>query len=66
MNLNADDMQFFTDATPKGFGGYFQRKWFFGHFDKNLVPDNTKAPMALFELYPVAMTNVLSGPLWCK
>ena len=24
--INADDIQFFTDAIPKGFGGYFQGK----------------------------------------
>ena len=61
-----NDMQFFTEATPKGFGGYFQGKCFFGHFDKSLVPDDTKASIALFELYPIVVATVLWGPLWCR
>ena len=64
--ISADDLEFFTDATPKGFGGYFQGKWFLGHFDINFVPDDAKSSMALFELYPIVVATVLWGPLWCR
>ena len=62
----AEDLQFFTDATPTGFGGYFRGKWFWGKFDDNLIPEDTKASMAFFELYPIVMASVLWGHLWCK
>ena len=60
----AEDFEFYTDATPVGFGGYFQGKWFYGNFDKDLVPQSCKASMALFELYPIVMAAVLWGDLW--
>lgn len=62
----AVDLEFFTDATPNGFGGYFQGKWFYGHFDSDLVPSNCKASMALYELYPIVMAAVLWGHQWSK
>lgn len=60
-DTNAEDLQFFTDATPTGFGGFYQGKWFSGRFEDNMIPDNTKASMALFELYPIVMATVLWG-----
>lgn len=62
----ASDLQFFTDATPNGFGGYYNGKWFYGKFDKDMIPSSCKASMALFELYPVVMAAVLWGKYWCK
>ena len=62
----SEDFEFFTDATPVGFGGYFKRKWFYGSFDKDLVPESCKASMALFELYPIVMAAVLWGEQWCR
>ena len=62
----AEDLEFYTDATPVGFGGYFQGKWFYGRFDKDLVPQSCKASMALFELYPIVMAAVLWGEQWCR
>ena len=59
-------MQFFTDATPTGFGGYFNGKWFCDKFEENMIPDDCKASMALFELYPIVMSAVLWGHEWCK
>lgn len=63
-DTNAEDLQFFTDATPTGFGGFYQGKWFSGRFEDNMIPDNTKASMALFELYPIVMATVLWGHSW--
>lgn len=62
----AAEFQFFTDATPTGYGGYFNGKWFSGRFEENLVPTGTKSSMALFELYPVVVAAVLWGHLWCR
>ena len=64
--INADDLQFFTDATPNGYGGFFQGKWFAGKFEDNLVPADTKASMALFELYPIVLAAVLWGHMWSR
>ena len=62
----AEDLEFYTDATPVSFGGYFQGKWFYGRFNKDLVPKSCKASMALFELYPIVMAAVLWGNEWCR
>lgn len=59
-------MQFYTDATPIGFGGYFNGKWFCGKFEENMIPEECKASMALFELYPIVMSAVLWGHEWCR
>ena len=64
--INADDLQFFTDATPTGYGGFFQGKWFAGKFEDNLVPADTKASMALFELYLIVLAAVLWGHMWSR
>ena len=64
--IMAKDLQFYTDATPTGFGGYFDGQWFAGRFEENMVPEDSKSSMALFELYPIVMTAVLWGHLWCR
>ena len=62
----ASNLQFYTDATPIGFGAYFSGKWFCGKFEENMIPNDCKASMALFELYPIVMAAVLWGQEWCK
>ena len=57
-------MQFFTDATPSGFGGYYDGKWFCGKFDHDIIPADCKASMTLFELYPVVMAVALWSKNW--
>ena len=64
--IMAEDLQFYTDATPTGFGGYFDGQWFAGRFEENMVPEDTKSSMALFELYPIVMAAVLWGHSWCR
>ena len=63
---DGEAMQFFTDATPSGFGGYFNGRWFCDKFEENMIPEECKASMALFELYPIVMSAVLWGEEWCK
>lgn len=60
----ANQLQFFTDATPVGFGGYYNGKWFCGKFDYDMIPGDCKASMALFELYPIVMAVALWGKYW--
>ena len=36
VETDAADMQFFTDATPEGFGGYYQTKWSHRLFDQGV------------------------------
>ena len=62
----AEDLEFYADVTPVSFGGYFQGKWFYGRFDKDLVPKSCKVSLALFELYPIVMAAVLWGNEWCR
>ncbi len=62
----ADDMQFFTDATPVAFGGYYDGKWFQGKFPNDFIPPDTLASMALYELYPIVMAAILWGDRWAK
>lgn len=62
----SDNLKFYTDATPTGYGGYYNGMWFYGEFDIDLVPSSCKASMALFELYPIVMAAVLWGKHWCK
>lgn len=62
----SEDLQFFTDATPTGFGGYFNGKWFYGNFESDMIPSSCKASMALFELYPIVMATVLWGNQWSR
>ena len=66
VETDAADMQFFTDATPEGFGGYYQTKWFHGLFDQDMIPEDCKASMALYELYYIVMAVVLWGDKWCR
>ena len=62
----ASNLQFYTDATPIGFGAYFSGKWFCGKFEENMIPNDCKASLALFELYPIFMAAVLWGQEWSK
>lgn len=60
----APDFQFYTDATPTGFGGFFNGHWFNGQFQEDIIPSDTCASMAFFELYPIVASAVLWGHLW--
>ena len=60
----ATQMQFFTDATPSGFGGYYDGKWFCGKFDHDIIPADCKASMTLFERYRVVMAVALWSKNW--
>lgn len=65
----AADFSLFTDASStKGFGGYFQGKWFSNPWPCDLpaVSDNSLS-MAFLELYPIVVAAVLWGDKWtCK
>ncbi len=61
-----EDIQFFTDATPLAFAGYYGGKWFQGHFSADLVSSDIVASMALYELYPIVMAAVLWGDMWSQ
>lgn len=62
----AADMEFFTDATPSGFGGYFAGHWFNGKFPQHFIPKGTVSSMALCELYPIVVAAVLWGHMWSQ
>ncbi len=61
----ADDMQFFTDATPRAYAWYYCGKWFQGEFP-DFISSEVVASMALYELYPIVMAAVLWGEKWTK
>ncbi len=62
----ADDMQFFTDATPRAYAGYYCGKWFQECFPDSFISSDAVASMALYELYPIVMAAVLWGDKWAK
>lgn len=62
----ADDMQLFTDATPRAFAGVYGEQWFQGEFPIDFVPSADVASMALYELYPIVMAAVLWGGKWAQ
>ncbi len=62
----AEDMTFFTDATPKAFAGFYGGKWFQGEFPPNFITSDVVASMALYELLPIVMAAVLFGSEWEK
>jgi hypothetical protein len=60
----AADLNIYTDATPTAFGGYFNGKWFQGHFPQEFYREQQS--MALCELYPIVMACVLWGCHWAQ
>ncbi|KAK6191041.1 hypothetical protein SNE40_002790 [Patella caerulea] len=63
---SAPDFNLFTDASStKGFGGYYQGKWFSEQWPTNL-PDiaDYSLSMAFLELYPIVVAAVLWGHNW--
>ena len=66
----ADDMQLFTDASGNkdlGFGGYFQKSWFFGGWPKEILSRlSKKASIAFRELYPIVVAAILYGKSWSR
>ena len=61
------DLHLFTDASGKGFGGFYQNRWFQGHWPPDFPKiTTTAANMALLELYPIVVAAVLWGREWCK
>ena len=61
----AADINLYTDATDKSFGGIFNNAWFQGYFPEDLFREQTS--MALFELYPIVMACQMWGSAWwCK
>ncbi len=62
----AEDIQFFTDATPKAYAGYYCGKWFQGEFPSDFVSADSVASMALYELFPIVMAAVLWGDHWVQ
>ena len=61
-------MQLFTDASStKGFGGYFQGRWFYSAWPQELeLPSEKQFSMAFLELYPIVVAAVLWGCFWNK
>ena len=62
--INSADLQLYTDATPTGFGGFFQNKWFQGTFPSEVQQEELS--MAFCELYPIVMACVLWGHSWAR
>ena len=60
----AADINLFTDATDKSFGGIYGNKWFQGYFPSKLYMEETS--MALFELYPIVMACSMWGNTWAR
>lgn len=60
----AADIQLFTDATDKCFGGFYQNQWFQCVFPEDLTLENESLFMAVFELYPIVVAAVLWGSNW--
>jgi hypothetical protein len=59
-------MHLYTDASStKGFGGFYQGKWFYDTWPKELpdISDKTLS-MAFLELYPIVVAAVLWGKDW--
>ena len=66
MLSDAEDMYLYADASStKGFGGFFQNKWFYDSWPNNLpeVADYSLS-MAFLELYPIVVAAVLWGQEW--
>ena len=64
--MSAADMHLYTDASStKGFGGFYQGKWFYDTWPKELpdISDKTLS-MAFLELYPIVVAAVLWGKDW--
>ena len=64
----AADMNLYTDAaSTKGFGGFFNGKWFSEKWPDNLpeIADNSLS-MAFLELYPIVVAAILWGHMWTR
>jgi hypothetical protein len=60
------EMHLYTDASStKGFGGFYQGKWFYDTWPKELpdISDKTLS-MTFLELYPIVVAAVLWGKDW--
>jgi hypothetical protein len=49
--VSSDALQFFTDASQKGFGCVFMSKWFYGAWEQSLSTLN----IVILELFPIVM-----------
>ena len=61
-------LEFYTDAAPSvGFGGYHGREWFCAAWPEEILslpPEHHSS--ALHEIYPIVISCVLWGHLWCR
>jgi hypothetical protein len=58
-----------TDASSaKGYGGYFQGKWFSSSWSNDIPsPRDNNVSMAFLKLYPIVVASLLWGSEWkCK
>jgi hypothetical protein len=61
------DMELFTDASGKGYGGYFSGAWFMGKWPEDLEQElHSTMSIAFMELYPIVVAAVLFGEQWDK
>lgn len=61
------DMELFTDASGKGYGGYFSGAWFMGRWPEDLEQElHSTMSIAFMELYPIVVAAVLFGEQWDK
>lgn len=64
--ISAMALDLYTDASGTlGFGGYFQKKWFYGTWPADLPKPSTKDLSITFkELYPIVVAAILWGHAW--
>ena len=72
---SSPDLELYTDAASTiGFGGYFNGKWFQGHWPPHLLINNkTGISIGWQELFPIVIACALSYPhfagqrlqFWC-
>ena len=62
------DMCLFTDAaSTKGYGGFYENKWFSEPWPSNLpIISEQSLSMAFLELYPIVVAALLWGHTWSR
>ena len=62
------DMDLFTDAAGSiGFGGYFQKQWFYGQWPAGLVDSlDSNISICFQELYPIVVAAIVCGREWTR
>jgi hypothetical protein len=61
----APDMELYTDASAKGFSGYFHGKWFAAPWPDSVdIQPGEALSMSFCELYPIVTSAILWGHAW--